>query len=78
MATRTVSVTLTGKVLSVEIDVQGQRLTLSGAIVVDGTSTQVQAYSEDVTALLNAEDVAAVTRIVTRAQAWIDGKLATL
>lgn len=75
MATKQVTVTLQSKVLSIDIDVANQRLRLSGALVVDGTATQVQAFTEDVTALLTAEDIAAVTLLINRAQGWIDSKL---
>lgn len=75
MAQKQITITLESKVLNIQIDVANKRLTLSGALVVSGTATQVLTHTEDVTALLTPEDIAAITLIVNRAQQWIDAKM---
>ena len=78
MASKQMTLTVTTDLLAIEIDTSNQALRLHGVVSVPdglGGNVTVQEYKEDVTALLNASDIAAVQQLVTRAQAWIDTKM---
>lgn len=78
MAQRTMNVVLESTITGIRIDPVGNQLYLEGVIRIAATGEVVRTYSENVTALLDATDIAAATRLVTRSQGWIDAKLAAL
>lgn len=62
-----------GVVTGIRIEVRGPRLIIEGVQqATDGRT--VASFSEDVTDQLTPTQRAALTTIVTRAQAWIDAK----
>lgn len=78
MTTRALSVSIESVIVQIAINPEDRTLELTGELRVVGNGNVVATYYEDVTHLLNAEDIAAAQRLATRAQAWIDQKLAQL
>lgn len=75
MATQERTITVEAVVTRIEINPVERTLVLTGEVRIAGTEFVLSRHHEDVTPLLNAEDIAAATRLATRAQAWADNKL---
>lgn len=78
MAQAQKTLTVEAIVTSIRIDPVGQQLYLEGVLRIVGSGEIVRSFSENVTGLLDATDTQAAVRLVTRAQAWVDAKLAAL
>ena len=78
MASKQITVSITSVVNQITIDVTGAQLYLEGSLVgptTSGGTTAYEKFSQNVTSLLDAQDLAAAQRLAARAQAWIDSKL---
>lgn len=78
MATKQVQATLSTNVSRIRLDVTNQQVHLAGLLTVSnnlGDPIVLQEWQENVTPLLDADDILAVARLVTRAQAWVDSKM---
>jgi len=74
MATKDVTITVQAVVTGIRIDAKAGTLTIDGVQQDVATGATVRSFSEDVTPLLTPAQLAHVTAIVTRAQAWADAK----
>jgi hypothetical protein len=76
MATKQLTLTFRTVVTRVHLDVTAQKLWVEGALVRDGFEGNIILFGpEDVTALLNPTQLAAVQTLLNGAQNWVDAKM---